>query len=147
MTRWFFLLTLLSVAWTANAQGRLEGFWQGELSKDGQVYKLEILLRQNGSVLKGKSWLYEPDGRMTEMLVQGNIHSDWSISLYEQEPPAGYLHGKLFPYPRDYQLIFERSIWAQTLEGYWQKQIGIPLQPHAPRGKVRLRRVKRKPKA
>lgn len=141
----FGLMALLS--YTLHAQGRLAGFWEGELVKNGITYKLELHLNQRGRILEGKSWLYEPNGRVTEMQVFGEVHRDWSISLYEREPPNGYLAGELFNFPRDYQLLFERSIWEQTLNGYWQKRTGLPLRPTTPHGKVSLRKVKRDPKA
>ncbi len=141
------LLAHVALAPLATAQGRLAGFWEGELVKDGQTYPLQLYLVQQGSRLEGKSWLYEPDGRITEMNVFGIVHRDWSITLYEKTPPSGYLAGDLFDFPRDYQLLFERSIWEQTLEGYWQKQTGLPLQTDTPRGRVSLRKKKRNPRA
>lgn len=140
-------LLLASKIPLSTAQDRLAGLWQGKLVKDGQAYPLQLYLVQRGSQIEGKSWLYEPDGHITEMKIFGVVHRDWSVTLYEAVPPSGHLAGERFDFPRDYQLLFERSIWKQTLEGYWQKQTGLPLQADTPHGKVSLRKVKRTPRA
>ncbi len=148
------LLLLLVPFHLAQAQASLvEGVWQGELRLDGlegqQKVKFELHLKADGQFLNGKTYLYTPEGQVYTLPVEGWIYSDRSIYLREVWPDeAPATAGTLPDFTRKFQLLFSRSIWETTLEGYWQQIHLDPFDRERRRGRLLLqRKEQRKGKA
>jgi len=153
--RLLYALLLLSVpVHLAQAQaGLVEGIWEGELRLGGlegqQKVKFELHLKADGQFLNGKTYLYTPEGQVHTLPVEGWIYSDRSTYLREVWPDeAPATPGTLPDFPRKFQLLFSRSIWETTLEGYWQQMETEPFDRERRRGRLLLqRKEQRKGKA
>jgi len=129
---------------TLTAQKGLAGLWEGTLTWGGlhntQTYKFELLIQVEGNKVRGRSYIHLPEGEVLEMDVRGYFYQDRSIAFRDIEfiPPVG---SELDPrFYRKYQLIYNRSIFGSTLEGYWQEIITSPFDEYRDRGKITLKK-------
>lgn len=149
----YVLLLLLVPVHLAQAQaGLVEGIWEGELRLGGlegqQKVKFELHLKADDQFLKGRTYLYTPEGEVHTLPVEGWIYSDRSIYLREVWPEDEPDEPTRPPFPRKFQLLFSRSIWETTLEGYWQQIHLDPFDHKRQRGRLLLqRKEQRKGKA
>ncbi len=139
------ILLLLSLSLTGSlyAQKRPTGLWEGTItnsihSQNG--LRFELLLEFKGKKVRGKTYIYHKDNTIHTMEVEGTVYEDRSISFEEvrsangqdQTPP---------PFNRKYQLIFTRSIWESTLDGYWQEIITNPFDEKREMGRIVLKKA------
>ncbi|MEZ5038567.1 MAG: hypothetical protein R2828_01690 [Saprospiraceae bacterium] len=129
------------------AQNGLEGSWEGWITHGGihstAGYKFELVLTRTGkNGLKGRSFIYLAPDKVIEMDIGGILYGDQSIYLEDVffRPTEG--KETTPPYDRKYQLIFNRSIWDSSLEGYWQEKRTDPFFPMRSRGRITLKRKK-----
>ncbi len=143
----FFTLALLLLAGGAFAQHPIEGSWEGTITKggihsdEGDDLEMYLEVGRKGR-LTGYAVVYTPLGRRLETKIEGKIHHDRSVSIVDLEFEAGVDSTLLPDFYRKYQLIYHRSIWKSTLNGYWQE-----LTPHyfsntRRRGRIFLKRGK-----
>lgn len=151
-----FILIILcfisSLNLTAQSSKYLNGYWKGYITKNSLSettgLSFELYLEVQGSTIKGRSYVFEEDGTVTEMEISGYIHKDRSISLGDARfLPLG--EKELPPYVKQYQFIHNRSIFdtENVLNGYWQEIVETPLSLVRRRGKCVLRKVEVKGKA
>lgn len=145
MRRFATILCLLffSVA-VSPAQKGLAGIWEGTLTWGGldsyESYKFELLIQVEGNRIKGRSYIHLSEGEILEMDVRGYLYQDRSMAFRDIEfIPA--VESELSPrFYRKYQLIYNRSIFGSTLEGYWQEIIISPFDQYRDRGKITLKK-------
>jgi len=138
----------LLLSWASGAQGLLDGTWSGVLTFRGKEIpmSLQMDVSRKGKI-RGTLYLYPAPGEVFTTKVSGRLYRDRSLSLQDEMlAPEGAVGHERY-YPRDYQLVFRRSIWESTLEGYWQEQIPTPLTPTSRKGRVFLKKMKATPKA
>ena len=127
------------------AQEPIEGLWEGTITIGGlesrQGYKFELFLEViDGRKIKGRSYVYIAKDDILEMDISGWLYNDRSIYFEDVDfiPVEG---STVFPrFNRKYQMIFNRSIWESTLEGYWQEMIHDPFDTRRERGRLSLRK-------
>lgn len=140
-----FLLAMGCVLPVSTAQEALEGLWEGTITIGGlesqQGYKFELFLDViDGRKIKGRSYVYIAKDDILEMDITGWLYNDRSIYFQDVDfiPVEG---SNVFPrFNRKYQMIFNRSIWESTLEGYWQEMIHDPFDVKRERGRIALRK-------
>lgn len=139
------LVLFLFQGFTATAQKHLSGLWEGELTYKGKKYKIamQLELKSKGK-LKGRVIVFEGEKKVVESDVHGRIYADRSINLWDN----GILNAKelegLDFYPRDYQLIYNRGLWENSLEGFWQQQMPELLNEKSKKGQISLKKMKPK---
>lgn len=129
----------------ASAQPSLEGLWEGTITIGGlesqHGYKFELFLEVvDGRKIKGRSYVYIAKDDILEMDISGWLYNDRSIYFEDVDfiPVEG---SRVFPrFNRKYQMVFSRSIWDSTLEGFWQEIIHDPFAKKRERGRIALRK-------
>ena len=145
MKNYLTLMLFLLFATQIFAQHRLEGLWEGTMTRGGiysdQGYKFELLIEIEGSQIKGRSYVYLSDEEVIEMDVTGKIYGDRSI-YFEDIEFISQQDAELFPpFNRKYQLVYHRSIWKNTMEGYWQEIRKEVFHEKRKRGRIFLTKV------
>ncbi len=136
------LLGCLFLPSMLSAQGHLAGLWQGEITFGGlhnaSSYPFELFLELDGDVLRGRTYIHLGKDDILEMEVIGRLYYDRSLSLKEYKfiPVEG--SKAMPPFTRIYQMIYTRSIFDSTLEGYWQQDRIDPFNQKRDRGRIRL---------
>lgn len=129
-----------------SAQKHLEGLWSGEITKGGiyskEAYKFELYIEVEKGKIKGRSYIYVENDEIIQMDVNGKLYEDRSIYLTDIEfiPIEGST--LIPPFTRKYQLVYNRSIWENSMEGYWQEIIPKPLAEKRRRGRISLKKIK-----
>ena len=86
--KWTLTLFLLLGCFLSYGQDSVEGCWKGIITQSEggfrKNYQFEMYLQQNGSVLKGRSYVYFEDF-YAEMSLKGTINSENEIIFSEQE--------------------------------------------------------------
>ncbi len=146
MKRYLFSTLFLFFVVSSFAQKGLPGLWEGKLTYREKEYRFEILLKvfKNGK-LEGKTYIYETDRDVVEASVNGKIHSDRSINLYDLKVDYVGPSEEIEIFPKNYQLLFKRSLWGSTLDGFWQEQMPYSLDEKSKIGRIFLKRAKPKP--
>ncbi len=132
-------------------QSDLEGLWEGEITIGGihskEGYKFELYLERKGKYVSGRSYIYLDDGTRFEMNMKGIYFSDRSIYFEETEflPIEG--QSKVPEFLRKYELVYKRSIWESTLNGFWQEGKIEKFGKKRKRGRVFLKKIKDPDKA
>ena len=108
---------------TGFAQRHLNGLWEGILiDSAGVEHRFELLIKLSPSgKIKGTSFYHELDGEVVEMDFQGQYHYDRSISLYDEHWLNRDEIDDADVRPRAYQMVYQRSVFGLSLEGYWQE--------------------------
>lgn len=124
------------------SQKRPVGKWEGTLtnglhSQSGQ--RFELFLEIKGKVVRGKTFIYNENDEATAMDIEGTLYDDRSIYFEEVRPSAGQSTDPV--YTRKYQLLFTRSIWDSTLDGYWQEIHVSPLDQKRKMGKIVMKKA------
>lgn len=143
----FFFLSLISVA-TAQTKS-LEGLWRGTITTRGLEPQadcvFELYLQAAGkNKLKGRAYIYLPDGQILETQVNGTYYGDRSADLFEVEFIERTGQTATLPFYRKYQFIHQKSIFESEnkIKGYWQelpeRRWGIKRE----QGRIYLERVK-----
>ena len=145
---WLFAMTLF---YPLIGQNGLEGLWEGTITRGGiyskEGVKMELYLRKKGKQWYGRAIIHESDSVKTEMNLLGTFYEDRSIYLRDKEFVPFEPNDPEPVFFRKYQLIFFRSIWEMTLNGYWQDDYYGPLEIKRRRGRVFLKKVKQPDKA
>ena len=130
-----------------SAQLELEGLWEGTITQGGldsrQAYKFELLIKREGDVLTGRTYVHLGKDEVIEMEFVGKLYYDRSLYLEDLKfiPLEGV--DVVPPFLRKYQLIFNRSIWDSSLNGYWQEITRKdPMDPRRERGRIALKKIK-----
>ena len=138
-------IILLLVPYALTAQAPLAGLWKGEITFGGlhsqKSYPFELFLEVDDDQLKGRTYIHIGSDDIIEMEVLGRIYFDRSLSLREYEfiPVEG--SQVLPPFSRKYQMIFNRSVFGSTIEGYWQQDHIEPFNVRRDRGRIRLEKM------
>ncbi|MBK8044642.1 MAG: hypothetical protein IPK21_19440 [Haliscomenobacter sp.] len=128
------------------AQKRLEGLFQGELTIGGlgssRKIKVEMYLKINKRQVEGRSYVHLAPGKTVEMHLQGVFYDDFSIYLEEvQEIAPGAPEQTTSPYPRKYQLRYSGHFDEVQLTGFWQQVIDTPFDKKRHLGRIKLVKV------
>ncbi len=124
---------------------KLEGLWRGTMTIGGiestEKLRFELYLKKDGKRLRGRSYLYLNETKTLEMDVSGKLYGDRSLYLEEWKfiPRRGSQIAPAFN--RKYQMIFTRSIWKSSLEGFWQEITEIPFDTRRERGRIELKKI------
>lgn len=126
------------------AQKQLNGLWEGVLTRSNldarEGYRFEMYLKVEGTQLTGRSYLYLEDGKVVEMDLSGYIYQDRSVYIREIEWIKREGQEMEMPFLRKFQLVFERSIWENKLEGYWQELKSAEVLKSREYGRIFLKR-------
>lgn len=131
---------------TLAAQKGLKGKWEGTITFGGyelkEGYKFEMHIEVIGSLVKGQTYIHKGD----EVIIRkfkGRMFEDRSMSLVE-EPDT---HAALNPVEgqddklRKYQFKFTRSVFGNSMEGYWQEVITDPFNKERTRGRIYMKKA------
>ena len=132
---------LIGHSTSAQLNPRLEGLWTGTITDStGVEHKFELVLKlERKGKLTGTAFYHEFNGEVVEWEFTGKIHLDKSMNLYDNS----FLNPDEIDFadtrPRVYQLLFRRSAFGDTLNGFWQAHdgtVGTRLRNRF--GKIRL---------
>ena len=135
--------TLGTTALLAQSNPRLEGLWTGVITDStGTEHKFELLIELGkGGRLTGKTYYHEFNGDVVEQEFRGKIHWDKSMTLYDEAFLNPDEIRTADTQPRAYQLLFARSAFGDSLDGFWQAHNGKVLDALRKQfGKVRLQK-------
>jgi hypothetical protein len=137
-------LLFLGLPVFGQAQKHLEGLWEGYITRGGihakDGYPFELFLEIKGKQLNGRSYIHIAKDQIIEMDIRGTIYMDQSIYLQDirfiplkdsQLAPGFY---------RRYQMVYQRSIWESTMEGYWQEVTDKPMNEQRQLGRIYLKK-------
>lgn len=142
--RFLTLLALVLFASGLSAQKQLNGLWEGVMTRNSLEstvgYRFELYLKTEGTTITGRSYLYLEDGEIIEMELSGYVYQDRSV--YIQEVKWVKREGQKIepPFLRKFQLVYERSIWENKLEGYWQEKKSGEVLRSKEYGRILLKR-------
>ena len=145
MKTYLTLILFLVFSVAGFSQHFLEGLWQGTMTRGGihaqNGYKFELYINVEGSQITGRSYVYINEEEVIEMDIVGKIYSDRSI--YFEDIEFVTQQDSLFmpPFNRKYQLVYERSIWTNTMEGYWQEIRPDAFHRTRKRGRIILKKI------
>ncbi len=136
-------LLCLAVSGTLYAQKKPTGLWEGTLT--GSIHsqtglRFELLLEIRGKKVRGKTFIYEAENKVNTMEIEGTVYEDRSI-YFEEVRSANNADQPKPRFNRKYQLIFTRSIWESTLDGYWQEVITNPFDEKREMGRITLKKA------
>ncbi|MEM9991570.1 MAG: hypothetical protein AAF738_07375 [Bacteroidota bacterium] len=143
------LLSLFSIQLPAQHQ-YLSGHWVGHLIEQQTEqapklidFRLYLVVEQK-HLLSGRAYTYSPDGKVQEIRVKGFIHSDRSITLYDEPIILPESPTEDSSHHRKYQFAYRRSafITENKLSGYWQQIVDAPFDKQRRQGKIELKKVK-----
>ena len=134
-----------------HAQNGLAGIWEGTITYGGidsqQGYKMELYLEVNDGAIKGRSYIYIRPDSIVHQQLSGKMYKDRSIYLKEvdeqhRDPKAADSYDEVPEdlFIRKYQFIYNRSIWENKIEGYWQEIIPTPFDYRRDRGRIKLKK-------
>jgi hypothetical protein len=136
-------LALCTLATPALAQLTLQGVWKGTLTTSihtDRGYPFELYLYRDGARVWGRSYItVKPDSTIV-MDLEGTMHQDLSISLYEKKFSGDKVRGPLAPFFRRYQLSFKRGLFEASLNGFWQEVRDDAFNNRRKRGRIYLRK-------
>lgn len=146
MKQYFVCTLLLFFILPSFAQKGLAGLWEGTLTYREKEYKLEIFIKvfKKGK-LEGKTYIYQTENDVIEAAVDGKLHSDRSLNLYDLKVDYTGPSEQIEVFPKNYQLSYKRSIWELTLEGFWQEQVPHGINEKSKLGRIFLKKAKPKP--
>ena len=138
-------LFLFCLATTGSLYGQKNptGLWEGTLTNNIHTQnglRFELLLEFKGKKVRGKTYVYHKDNTIHTMEIEGTVYDDRSI-YFEEVRSANGQDQAAPPYNRKYQLIFTRSIWESTLDGYWQEIITNPFDEKREMGRVVIKKA------
>ncbi len=140
-------ITLLLFHGFIFAQSVPTGLWEGYITVGGLDsdvgYKFELQLEGNGKRLKGRSYIQMGDQKVI-MDVAGKMYKDRSVYLREVrfiESGDGTYKPK---FKRKYQLVYRRSLYEKSIEGYWQEIRPDSESEKRERGRIVLKRIDEK---
>lgn len=146
------LLFFLVFSVAGLAQKSIEGLWEGKMTFGGitseEGYDFALYLKLNGRKVSGHSTITLEDGKTIDMEVNGILYHDQSIYMTDVKfmPIEGVSAAP--PFNRKYQLIYHRSIFGSTLDGWWQEVRDKKIMDEKrPRGRIFLKKVKKSQKA
>lgn len=145
MKNWLTLILLAAVTTTGYTQHRLDGLYEGTLTRGGiyskEGLRFELLLEVKGNKVKGRSYIHISENEVIEMDIRGILYNDRSIYLEDTNFVSQTDSEITPPFNRKYQLVFNRSIWDSTLEGYWQEIRTDVFHEKRHRGRIFLKKV------
>ena len=105
------------------AQRGFEGMWGGVLVQGGEEYEIRFELSKEGRLIKGSSLIILSDTSYIELHLNGLMHEDFSMNIYEVELLFPEENPEDGPYiMRTYQLLYRREFNDYFLEGWWQER-------------------------
>ncbi len=119
------LFALFLLPCVLSAQQSLEGLWEGTMTVGG-IYSAKTLAMQlyitvDDGLIKGRSYVTLPDGKVLRMELEGYLYGDRSFSLVEVNF-VGDPENKIMPeFNRQYQIVYKPDLWDSTLKGFWQE--------------------------
>jgi len=139
----FLFLFCLAITGFLYGQKKPTGLWEGTLtnsihSQNG--LRFELLLEFKGKKVRGKTFIYYKDNTIHTMEIEGTVYDDRSI-YFEEVRSANGKDQAPPPFNRKYQLIFTRSIWDSTLEGYWQEIMTNPFDEQREMGRIIMKKA------
>lgn len=145
MKNWLTLMLVAVTLSTGYTQHRLDGLYEGTLTRGGiyskEGLRFELLLEVKGNEVIGRSYLHIDKNEIIEMDISGRLYQDRSI-YFEDIKFVSQTDSEIIPpYNRKYQLVFSRSIWESTLEGYWQEIRSEVFHEKRHRGRIFLKKV------
>ena len=150
MIRFCTCIALISFCLTTNyaqkANKYLSGYWKGYITQGSLEATVglpfEMYLEVKGSLVKGRTYVYQENGEVIEMEVNGRLYSDNSIYLTEGEFIEKEGSDIQPTHVKKYQFIYNRSIFESdnSLDGYWQEITKTPFAVKRKRGKIVMKK-------
>lgn len=145
MKNWLTLILVAITLCTGYSQHRLDGLYEGTMTRGGiyssEGLRFELLLEVKGGEVKGRSYIHIGENEIIEMDIQGKLYNDRSIYFEDIKFVSQTASEIIPPFSRKYQLVFNRSIWDSTLEGYWQEIRSEVFHEKRKRGRISLKKV------
>jgi|GEM_PF-1622108 len=143
----FFILFSIPVF----SQNNPSGFWEGVLTFRASEHRFEMQIVVKKKKISGVAYLYKTDNEVVTMKIFGKLYWDHSMNIYDLKLTEMGLEEaekeETFSFQKEYQLVYNRSLWDSTLEGFWQEQIPELLDEHSKKGRIFLKRAKKQPKS
>lgn len=134
-------LTLLFFSYTAGyGQQHLPGLWTGTLTQGSETYRVELMIIRDRQIITGRSYIYLPNGEVTQSEIYGRLHEDLSMNIYDRRVlyPEPEVRSDSLHFPRHFQLLYQRSFNDMELEGYWQDWHHSAGDPKRRQGRIKL---------
>ncbi len=106
-----------------------------------QALPMQLYLTVEEGVIKGRSYVTLPDGKVLRMDLKGRLYGDRSFSLYEMNFVGDSENDIMPEFNRQYQIVYKPDLWDSTIRGFWQE-----IKPHVREDRRRGRMVLRKRK-
>ena len=117
------LFVFLTCAHLLPAQNNLTGLWRGTITQDEGGYRseytFEIMIKQDGDKISGRSYVFVDDIHAT-MILSGSIHSNVYLSLKDSQILDFKVNEGMEWCMKNYQLVFKNNVNPLRLEGFWQ---------------------------
>ncbi len=133
------------------SQNNPSGFWEGVLTFRSSEHRFEMQIDVVKKKISGVAYLYKTENEVITMKIFGKLYWDHSMNIYDlkltnlEKEEAD--NGMTFSFPKEYQLVYNRSLWDSTLEGFWQEHIPELLDERSKKGRIFLKRAKKRPKS
>ena len=141
----FFYLFVSSIG----AQSLVDGTWEGTITLERPAphreYKFQLVLKRSGNEVRGTSYIFY-DEQPVAMDLNGEFYGDRSMRLFNQQVLYPTLEVDKEKHIRKYQIMYKRSVWGDTIEGYWQEK-NDPIFAKYRKGRVYLKRAESPGKA
>ena len=116
-----------------------EGEWTGFLMEHGQKYPMSVEFKKEGKQLIGYTRVVVQDS-VYGGKIYGRLYQDRSMNLWDHtEEDIVYPDSLPAMMSRRYQLMYRRSAFGDTMEGYWQ-EVQIRPKESLRKGKIELTR-------
>jgi len=151
MKKPFKISLFILFAFPVFSQNNPAGYWEGVLTFHAIEHRFEMQIKVVKKKISGVVYLYKSDNEVIAMKILGKLYWDHSMNIYDLklkgiDAGEAEMEGGFY-FPKDYQLVYNRSLWESTLEGFWQEQIPEILNEHSKKGRIFLKRAKKRPKS
>ena len=147
--KYFLILCCICFYSAGIAQYRVDGTWEGTITQERPVpkteHKFQLVLKREGKKIKGTAYIFYDDEPVA-MDLSGEYFSDRSMRLFNHTIVYPSQNPDKKKHLRKYQILYKRSVWGDTIEGYWQ-EINDPIFAKYRKGKVELKRQEKINKA
>jgi len=127
----------------------VDGIWEGTITLERPEpqteHKFQLVLKREGKQVKGTAYIFYND-QPVAMDLSGEYFWDRSMRLFNHQVLYPSQQPNKEKHIRKYQIMYKRSIWGDTIEGYWQEK-NDPIFAKYRKGRVYLKRAEKTNKA
>jgi hypothetical protein len=142
------VICLLFTCFFGKAQN-VDGTWEGTITLERPAphkeFKFQLKLKRDGKKVVGTSYIFFED-QPVAMNLSGRYFYDQSMRLFNNEVLYPSQDTDKDRHIRKYQIMYKRSVFGDTIEGYWQEK-NDPIFAKYRKGRVYLKRVEKVNKA